>query len=68
MADAQRKLGDLICEVLTFCYSQKHKKALSKDAKEMGATYEQFVAASLATRIGEKFEIRERILKLPFTN
>lgn len=50
-------LGDLICQHLTFCYASGAKRDLVKMAKDMGATFEQIVAASLAEHIAEKFEV-----------
>ena len=57
MSKSTADLGDLICEHLTFCYASGKKRGLVKMAKEMGATYEQIVAASLAQHISERFEI-----------
>ena len=54
-------LGDLICETLTFCYEPGHKRSLGKSAKEMGATFEQFIAAALAQRISENFDVRHKV-------
>ena len=51
-------LADMICETLTFCYEPSHKRELAKTAKEMGQTFEQIVAAALAQRIAENFEVR----------
>ena len=53
-------LGDLVCETLTFCYSPVHKKSLEADAREMGGTYEQFIAAAIAQRVSERFVVRHR--------
>lgn len=50
-------LGDLICQHLTFCYASAAKRELVKMSKEMGATFEQIVAASLAQHIAEKFQV-----------
>lgn len=50
-------LGDLICQHLTFCYASGERPALVKMAKEMRATFEQIVAASLAQHIAERFEV-----------
>ena len=56
------ELGDLICEILTFCYSEAHKANLEKDARAMpgNPTFEQFIAAALAYQISEKFEVRRK--------
>ena len=54
-------LGDLICETLTFCYEPGHKRSIGKSAKEMGGTIEQFIAAALAKRISETFEVRHKV-------
>ena len=51
-------LADMICETLTFCYEPSHKRSLKKAATRDGATLEQFVAAALAQRISENFEVR----------
>ena len=51
-------LGDLIFETLTFCYEPSHKQSLVEAAKTMGATFEQMIAAALAERISENFEVR----------
>jgi urease accessory protein UreF len=50
-------LGDLICQHLTFCYASGAKRELVKMSREMGATFEQIVAASLAQHIAERFEV-----------
>ncbi len=50
-------LGDLICQHLAFCYASGAKRELVKMSKEMGATFEQIVAASLAQHIAERFEV-----------
>ena len=57
MSTPTTDLGDLICEHLTFCYASGKKRDLVKMAKEMGATYEQIIAASLAQHISERFDI-----------
>lgn len=57
MSQPNPDLGDLICQHLTFCYASGAKRDLVKMAKEMGATFEQIVAASLAQHIAEKFEV-----------
>lgn len=57
MSQPIAELGDLICQHLTFCYASGAKRELVKMAKEMGATFEQIVAASLAQHIAEKFEV-----------
>ena len=57
MSNPITDLGDLICQHLTFCYASGEKRALVKMAKEMSATFEQIVAASLAEHIAEKFEV-----------
>lgn len=54
------ELGDRICEVLTFCYSEEHRENLQKSADEMGATFEQFVAAAIASMIAERFDFQSR--------
>jgi hypothetical protein len=56
------ELGDLICEILTFCYSDAHKSNLEKDARSMpgNPTFEQFVAAALTHRISEEFDVRQK--------
>jgi hypothetical protein len=51
-------LANMICETLTFCNEPGHKRELQKTAKEMGQTFEQIVAAALAQRIAENFEVR----------
>jgi hypothetical protein len=57
MSEPISDLGDLICQHLTFCYASGEKRALVRIAKEMGATFEQIAAASLAQHIAEKFEV-----------
>lgn len=57
MSNPITDLGDLICQHVTVCYASGEKRALTKLAKEMGATFEQIVAASLAQRIAEKFQV-----------
>lgn len=54
------ELGDRICEALTFCYSEGHRENLQKSAEEMGATFEQFVAAAIAVMIAERFDFQSR--------
>ena len=65
MHDDITALGDTICELLTFCYKPKHKRSMSKSAKQMGGTYEQFVAAALAQCLAERFEIRRKVKSDP---
>ena len=57
------ELGDLVCEILTFCYSDAHKSSLEKDAQSMpgSPTFEQFVSAALAYRISELYEVRRKV-------
>ncbi len=62
---AHRELGDRICEVLTFCYSDEHEKSLQDEATKMGATFEQFVAAALTQMISERFDFE---MKTPQIN
>ena len=51
-------LGDCVCEILTFCYSDAHRESLRRDACEMGGTLEQIIAAAIAQMISERFEVR----------
>jgi hypothetical protein len=50
----------MICETLTFCPEPGHKRSLKKAVTRDGATLEQFVAAALAQRISENFEVRRK--------
>lgn len=56
------QLGDLICQVLTFCYSDANKRDLETDARTMPGhpTFEQYVSAALSHRISELFEVRRK--------
>ena len=60
MRDPILDLGDMICQTLTFCYESRHRRSLGKTAVAMGQTFEQIVAAALAQRISENFEVRHR--------
>jgi hypothetical protein len=60
MKDPIADIGDLICETLTFCYSDEHRESLRSQAAEDGATLEQMVAAAIATRISERFVLRAK--------
>ena len=51
-------LANMTCETLTFCNEPGHKREIQKTAMEMGRTFEQIVAAALAQRIAENFEVR----------
>ena len=54
------ELGDLVFETITLCYEPSHKQSLGEAAKTMGATFEQMIAAALAERISENFEVRRK--------
>ena len=60
MQDPIAEVGDLICEMLTFCYSDEHKESLRVKAAEDGASLEQIVAAAIAQRISENFTVRRK--------
>lgn len=60
MKDPVAEIGDLICETLTFCYSDEHRESLRSKAAEDGATLEQMVAAAIAQRISEHFHVQKK--------
>ena len=54
------KLGDWICEFLTFCLSPEHEENLRAEARKMNASYEQILAAALTESILERFHVARR--------
>ena len=59
--DPHVNLGDFVCEILTFSYSDAHREALRRAAREMGGTLEQIIAAAIAGMIAERYEIRYKM-------
>jgi hypothetical protein len=58
MNDPRQDLADLICEFLVIARKPGARKRLQEEAKELGgATYEQFLAMSLAQIITERFRV-----------
>jgi hypothetical protein len=57
MRDPLADVADLICQHLTFCYSDEHRESLRSKAAEDGATLEQVVAAAITQQISERFEV-----------
>jgi hypothetical protein len=58
MKDPIAGLGDLVREMLTFCYSDAHKESLRLEARKMGCSMDQVVAAAIAHRVSEIRRIR----------
>ncbi len=62
MNDPIVEIRELICEIVTFCYSKEHSESLRSKAAGDGLTLEQMVAAAIAHRISEEFEVRRKAL------
>ncbi len=60
MRETQSELGDVVLEVLEVCFSADHRAKLEAAAEERNITVGQLVAAAVAQRVSESFEVRPK--------
>ncbi|MDG3008316.1 hypothetical protein [Paludisphaera mucosa] len=57
MGDPTHELADLISEFLVIALEPESRERLTAEAKELGASYEQFLAMSLTHLITNRFQL-----------
>lgn len=58
MDDPTHELADLISKFLGIALESEARERLAAEAKELGATYEQFLAMSLTQLITDRFQLK----------
>lgn len=58
MENVQHGIGDVIAEMLAFCYADEQRSTLKAAAAFRNTSFEQLVAAAIAQQIAAEFTIR----------